>query len=222
MNRPCGLVGRWSLRQAAVTMVIIGLGAIGLSALSTGGAAQKSRQDEGSPQGKPGPQGRSGKVGPASSPSLSIVEDQSRLPDKVAAMRAAILTAARSGDIEAMRTPLEWNELPPEIATAKVADPIAHWKALSGDGHGRQILAVLVSILESTPVAVGTGTSGERYIWPGLAEMDLGTLTPAQEVQLYRLVTPAEAQAMREKKKWTWYRLSIGADGTWHGFLKTE
>jgi hypothetical protein len=44
--------------------------------------------------------------------------------------------------------------------------------------------------------------------------LDPTKLTPAQEVDLNRLTSPADAKAMREKKKWTWWRLSIGADGT--------
>ena len=60
------------------------------------------------------------------------------------------------------------------------------------------------------------------YVWPYLAEMDLSKLSPVQEVDLLRLVGPAEAKTMREKKKWTWWRLTIGADGTWHSFKKGE
>ena len=216
MTRPVRPVRPWSPHQAAVTMATMSLVAFGLAALSAVGAAQKTRQDAAASQ--PG----SGKAGSPLPLAITIIQDQGRLPGKVVAMREAILAAARSGDIEALRTPLEWNELPPEISASPAGDPIAHWKGLSTDGRGRQILAVLVSILESAPIAVGAGTPSERYIWPGFAEMDLGALTPAQEVQLYRLVTPAEAQAMREKKKWTWYRLSIGADGTWHSFLKAD
>ena len=43
-----------------------------------------------------------------------------------------------------------------------------------------------------------------------------------EEVDLLRLVTPEEAKAMRAARKWTWWRLSIGADGTWHSFKKAE
>ena len=136
-------------------------------------------------------------------------------------MRDAILRAARSGDIEALRAPLEWNEMRPEIAAGAVADPIAHWRAASGDGQGREILAILVAILESPPARVGPADAA-RYVWPGFAEADLSALTPAQEVQLYRLVSAAHVRAMRERRAWTWYRLSIGADGTWHSFLKAE
>ena len=137
-------------------------------------------------------------------------------------MRDAILAAARTGTIEALRTPLEWNELKPEISDGPVSDPIAHWKQRSGDGEGRQILAILLEILECPPAIVGAGTSSERYVWPGFAEADLATLPPPLEVQLYRLVSPAEAKAMRERKAWSWWRLSIGVDGTWHSFLKPE
>lgn len=144
------------------------------------------------------------------------------LPEPVAAMRNAILAAARSGEIENMRTPLEWNELKPEIATTVVADPIAYWKQKSADGQGRQILAVLAEILEGPPARIGQGTAGERYVWPDLAERDPAALTPPQHVQLLRLVSPDEAKAMRAHKRWTWWRLSIGADGTWHSFIRAE
>jgi hypothetical protein len=176
-------------------------------------------------KGKPeDPQTQRGPKNPATSvpPVVTLVPDHARLPDKVAAMREAILAAARSGDIEALRTPLEWNELKPEIAAGAVDDPIAFWKNQSGDGAGRQILAILVSILESQPVSVKSGKEADMYVWPGFAELDLAGLSPAQEVQLYRLVPPAEVKLMREKKAWIGYRLSIGLDGTWHSFLKPQ
>jgi hypothetical protein len=155
-------------------------------------------------------------------PAPSWLADPSKLPEKTAAMRDAILAAARTGSIEALRTPLEWNELKPEISGGPAPDPIAYWKQQSGDGEGRQILAVLLAILETPPAVVGAGTSTERYVWPGFAEADLATLPPPLEVQLYRLVSPAEAKTMRERKTWSWWRLTIGADGTWHSFLKAE
>lgn len=138
-------------------------------------------------------------------------------------MREAILAAARSGDIEALRPVIEWNELPPDVGSATVSDPIAHWKRVSADGEGREILAIVISILELPPAIVGGGGAGpERFVWPGLAEVAPDTLTPAQEVQLLRLMPPAEVKALRTSKTWKWYRLSIGADGTWHSFARAE
>lgn len=151
-----------------------------------------------------------------------LLADPAKLPEKVAAMRDSILAAARTGSIEALRTPLEWNEMKPEISGGPAPDPIAYWQRQSGDGEGRQILAILLELLETPPAVVGAGTPAERYVWPGFAEVDLATLPPPLEVQLYRLVSPAEAKTMRERKVWSWWRLTIGADGTWHGFLKAE
>ncbi|HEX7073307.1 MAG TPA: hypothetical protein VF226_04640 [Hyphomicrobiaceae bacterium] len=145
------------------------------------------------------------------------------LPRPVQEMREAILAAVHSGDIEELRVALEWNELPPHVADEPVEDPIAYWKKISGDGEGREILAALGEILECSPTALPIGDDIENnlvYVWPGLAEADLSKLTPQQEVALYRLVSPAEAKAMREANRWQWWRLAIGADGTWHTFHK--
>lgn len=206
--------GSWARRAP-----ILILGAAVLLALQTVlaivPAAGASKSQSGTRKGQPD-------VNPA----MALVTDPARLPEKVAAMRDALLSAARSGVIEALRTPLEWNELKPEFAhgtsQASGGDPIAAWKAQSADGEGRQILAVLLEILEGPAVVLSAGKPGERYVWPAFAELDLTALTPAQEVQLYRLVSPQDVTLMRQRKVWTWYRLSIGADGTWHSFVKAD
>lgn len=146
------------------------------------------------------------------------------LPAPVAEMREAILAAVHGGRIEELATPLYWNELQPEIADAQIADPIGYWKAQSGDGEGREILAVLGRILDIGHAREPLGPDVENnavYVWPYLAARDLAKLTPAEEVDLYRLVSPAEAKAMREAKRWTWWRLAVGADGTWLSFRRT-
>jgi len=152
-------------------------------------------------------------------------EDTGPLPEPVEEMRQAILAASHSGNIEDLRVPLDWNELKPETAAPAGEDPIAYWKKTSGDGNGREILAVLADILPMRAAELPFGQDLENniiYVWPYLAEVELDKLTPAQEVDLLRLVGAAEAKAMREKKKWTWWRLTIGADGTWHSFKKAD
>lgn len=147
------------------------------------------------------------------------------LPTPVAEMREAILVATRSGDIEDLRTVLDWNELKPHVGREATEDPIGHWKKISADGAGREILAILAEILECGYTALPLGSDIENnlvFIWPGIAEADLSKLTPQQEVWLYRLVSPSEAKAMIEAKRWKWWRLAIGADGTWHTFHKAE
>jgi len=147
------------------------------------------------------------------------------LPIPVEEMRQAILAAAQSGNIEDLREPLEWNELKPEVSAPAGTDPIAYWRTTSADGNGREILAVLANILPMRAAELPLGKDIENniiYVWPYLAEADLDKLTPAQEVDLLRLMSPAEAKTMRAAKKWTWWRLTIGADGTWHSFKKSE
>jgi len=145
------------------------------------------------------------------------------LPGPVEEMRHAILAATHSGRIEDLIVPLDWNELKPDVAPTSVEDPIAYWKKTSADGKGREILAALANILEMKPAELPLGQDLENniiYVWPYLAEAKLDSLTPSQEVDLLRLVSPPEAEAMRKSKTWTWWRLTIGADGTWHSFKK--
>lgn len=147
------------------------------------------------------------------------------LPAPVAEMREAILAAVHSGRIEELLTPLQWNELKPDLADAAVDDPVEFWKSVSGDGEGREILAVLARILELPHAREPLGRDVENnavYVWPYLAAADLDKLTPAEEVDLYRLMPPADAKTMRAARKWTWWRLSIGADGTWLSFRRSS
>lgn len=164
--------------------------------------------------------------GPATvAPRSATPAEPSPLPRPAAEMREAILTAVRSGLIEELQIPLDWNEMRPELGQDKVEDPVAYLKKLSGDGEGREILAVLGRILEMRYAVAPMGRDFENnriFVWPYLVAADLSKLTPAEEVDLYRLMSPAEAKAMLAKKKWTWWRLSIGADGTWHAFLKDD
>jgi hypothetical protein len=145
------------------------------------------------------------------------------LPAPVREMREAILAAVRTGRIEDLRHAWELNELKPDLGVATVGDPIAHWKQISGDGEGREILAALAQILDAGFAVLPLGRDLENnriYVWPYLAEIPLDKLTPAQEVELLRLVPPAAAKEMRAAGKYTHWRIAIGADGTWHSFHK--
>ncbi len=147
-----------------------------------------------------------------------ILRDVSILPASVARMRSAILGAAYRGDIEDMRVPVDMNEIPPILAAGRVSDPIAYWKKISGDGEGREILAILIQLFRTGFVRKISPQGHEMYVWPYFAEMPLDKLTPAQEVELLTLVPAARAKEMRAKGKYDHYRLGIGKDGVWHLF----
>lgn len=145
------------------------------------------------------------------------------LPPAAADMRDAIETAIQAGDLAELKVAYDLGELKADISDQPVSDPVAYWKSQSADGEGGDILAVLANILAVGPAQVSRGQDPENnavYIWPYLAELPLDKLTPSQKVDLLRLMPAAEAKAMMEKKTWTWWRLTIGADGLWHAFKK--
>lgn len=156
-------------------------------------------------------------------PALEVRYGSEGLPGPVLEMREAILAAVKAGRIEELLHAFQLNELKPDLGVQPMPDPVAHWKAISGDGEGREILAVLAEILDAGYVAVPLGRDLENnriYVWPYFAEVPLAGLTPPQEVELLRLVPPSSAREMKASGKYTSWRLSIGADGTWHSFRK--
>jgi hypothetical protein len=148
-----------------------------------------------------------------------------RLPQNVADLRDAILAAARSGNIDELKVPFDMSGTLPDIGVPTTDDPIKALKAKSADGQGHEILAALIELLNMRPVAQPFGSDIENnlvYVWPYLAERPLGKLTPAEDVDLYRLVSPAKAAEMHEKKRWTWWCLAIAADGNWLMFKQLD
>jgi hypothetical protein len=148
-----------------------------------------------------------------------VLYDFNALPDPVKRMLKQIAGAAESGDIEAMRTVFESNELKPMVATSFVDDPIAFWKKESADGTGRDVLAAMLNVLSTGYVRAGQGKN-EIFIWPYFAATDLAKLTPAQEVELYRIVPPALAIPMKKSGKYSYYRLGVSPTGVWQYFLQ--
>lgn len=148
-----------------------------------------------------------------------ILRDLSVLPAPVARLRDQILEAARSGDIERLRPILEANGLTPTFSFGGDADPITFWKEASGDGEGRELLAIMIEIFESGFVHTGAGTGDEIYVWPYFTHVPLESLTPAQEVELYKLVTAQDVKDMREFGAYIFYRAGITPDGQWQFFV---
>jgi hypothetical protein len=151
---------------------------------------------------------------------VELLRDLSSLPPQVARMRSAILSAASTGEIENLRVPIDMNELPPMLASEKIGDPMGYWKEISGDGQGREVMAVLIQLFRTGFARKEGGTDNEMYIWPYFAEVPLDKLTPAQEVEMLTLVPPSRLKEMREKGKYDHYRLAIAKDGVWHTFMK--
>ena len=145
------------------------------------------------------------------------------LPGPVADMREAILEAVRSGRIEELRHAIELNELKPVIGDGTSDDPIATLRQLSVDGEGRDILAVLGRLLEGGWAAVPLGPDIENnriYVWPHFAATGVVGLSAEAQAELERLAPPDVWNAMLRAGTYSYWRIGIGPDGTWHSLTR--
>lgn len=151
--------------------------------------------------------------------------DLEKLPEPVTEMRDAILEAAFSGQIKQLLIPIQWNELKPDFGDVPSDKILEGLKARSVDGEGREILAILIDLLNMPYAVVRQGSDIENnkvYVWPYFAEVPLKELPPAQQTQLLRVVPREIYQDMLKAGRYTYWRLAIGADGTWHSFLSEQ
>lgn len=148
-----------------------------------------------------------------------------QLPPNVADMIDVMLIATRSGNIEDLRLALEMSGSAVDLGIPHAADPITALKSASVDGQGYEALAALANLLNVAPATLPLGKDIENniiYVWPYLAERPLDKLSPAEAVDLYRLAPREKVAEMLEKKRWLWWRLAIGADGSWLLFKKMD
>ena len=149
-----------------------------------------------------------------------VFYDPGLLPDPVRTMRDKILEAALSGDLDKLRVVVQSNEMPPVFSFGENgSDPIAAMKEQSNDGEGREVMAILAEVLEAGYVHVDQGTPQEMYLWPYFAGYPINELTPAQTIELFKIVTSFEYNEMKEFGAYNFYRVGIGPDGTWHFFV---
>jgi hypothetical protein len=148
-----------------------------------------------------------------------IITDLSRLPAAVARTRDRIIAAARTGDLQRLVGVMQASNPMPVFSFSEDKDPIAFWKATYPDSEGIEALSILLTILDTGYVHVDQGTPQEIYLWPYFARLPLKTLTPEQRVELFRIVTGADYHDMIDFGAYSFYRLGIAPDGTWHFFV---
>lgn len=133
--------------------------------------------------------------------------------------RRKLIEAARSGDIEQLRALMKAQAKPPAVAFGDPGDPIDYLKALAADADGREILAILLEVLQSGFVHAGAGTDDDMYVWPYFAQYPIDALTPQQLVELFTLLTAADYEDMKSYGAYTFFRVGIAPDGSWLFFL---
>ncbi len=152
-------------------------------------------------------------------PLPTVEYDFSKLPVPVARLRSQIIEAATTGDIEKLRPIIDSSDEPPALSFDEIDDPIAFLKTSSGDEGGREILAVLIEVLEAGYVHVDIGTKDEMYVWPYFARYPVDKLDPKQLVELFRLVYAGDYEDMKTYGSYLYYRVGISPDGTWRYFI---
>jgi hypothetical protein len=117
---------------------------------------------------------------------------------------------------------MQASEPMPVFSFTEDKDPIAFWKANYPDSAGIEVLSILITILETGYLHADIGTPQEIYLWPYFARLPLETLTPEQKVELFRIVTGGDYKGMVESGAYSFYRLGIAPDGTWHFFVSGD
>ncbi len=215
----------FSLRVSQASRSLLGLGAVILVALIWPGAPIYAQdKDEGritsGADAKPETEDKDAERIKSSTAEVPVVRyDIGKLPEPVQKMRNWIISAARSGDMERMRPPLESGELPPAFSFGSETDAIAYWRKVSRDGEGREILAEMLKVLSAGFTVIDPGTADELFVWPYHAVYPLNKLTGSQKVEFFLLVNPDDARTMEESGVYFGYRAGISADGTWQFFV---
>lgn len=148
-----------------------------------------------------------------------VYRDLERLPAPVARTRERLMAAARSGDIEALRPIIEDQAMVPNVSFGGADDPVEFLRTTSADGEGREPLGIMLELLEAPFAVLGEGTDREIYVWPYLAAVRLDALSPAELVELYKLVPHHDYQDMLAFGGWYFFRVGIMGNGDWAYFV---
>src|SRR5262249_26441124 len=127
-----------------------------------------------------------------------VLTDLKALPAPVARMRARIIEAARTGDLDKLVTVMQTNETLPIFSFANERDPVSYWRTNYPESGGLEVLSILLEILDMGFVHVDAGTPQDMYVWPYFAYVPLKELTSAQKVELFKVVTGSDYRAMQD------------------------
>lgn len=151
--------------------------------------------------------------------------DPAALPRPVAAIRQKILQACATGDIEALRIPIDWNEVRPLFERGARRppgeDPIERLKALSFDGKGQEILTLLRNVLRQAFVIETRGRT-QMYVWPAFALRPPMDPSPDERQIMLACVRFADLGRADGSGRPPPMRIGISADGVWHYFWSAD
>jgi hypothetical protein len=155
-------------------------------------------------------------------PPPTIEYDVSKLPAPVRRLREQIIEAASTGDITKLKPIIDANGDPPAFGYTEADDPLTYLKSQAGDPEGREILAILLEVIEAGYVHVDVGTPEEMYIWPYFARYPLDKLTGPQMVELFKIITAGDYDDMKAYGTYLFYRVGITPNGVWKYFISGD
>ncbi|MEO9829135.1 MAG: hypothetical protein ABJG03_07150 [Nitratireductor sp.] len=149
-----------------------------------------------------------------------VIYDLDRLPEPVRRMHGLIMSACRSGELEALRPLIGPGPNGTQLSFGTVeGDPIEFLRQAAGDADGQEILAILLEVLDAGYVHLDAGTPNEIYVWPYFFSMPLDALTPPQRVELFEIVTAGDYEDMKNFGGYNFYRVGITPEGRWVFFV---
>lgn len=149
-----------------------------------------------------------------------ISNDLEVLPEPVRRMRALIMEAAQSGDLEKLRPLLGIGTGATRLTFGEPDDdPIAYLKSISGDAEGLEMLAIMLDVFETGYVRFDVGTENELYVWPYFYALPLHELTNPQKVEMFKLITAGDFEDMQPYGAYIFFRAGIAPDGRWLFFV---
>jgi hypothetical protein len=162
-------------------------------------------------------------------PTVDVVSasstDLAALPRPVAMIRDKILAALDKNDVEALRIPIDWNEVRPLFAKSGTfragTDPIEILKTLSADGKGRESMAILRTILAQPYVKITRGPV-TLYEWPAFAREPTPPKDADEAQKRWSAVRFSDLARSNAEGRPRAARIAIASDGVWHYFWSED
>jgi len=153
------------------------------------------------------------------------IGDLALLPASVVRIRDKILAACETGEVEALRVPIDWNETRPLFAKSGAfkagTDPIEILKALSFDRKGRETISLIRAIFAQPFVKITRGPT-TLYEWPAFARHPQPPASEEEARERWRCVRFADLMRSNAEGKPRATRIGIAADGVWHYFWSED
>lgn len=149
-----------------------------------------------------------------------VFYDIELLPEPTRRMRALIMEACLTGDVEQLRPLISAGDHSTQLSFSTLeGDPVDFLRELSGDDQGQEILAILYEVLAAGYVLLDEGQPDAMYVWPYFFAVPLEQLDGRQRVELFKLVTAGDYEDMKNYGAYIFYRVGISPEGRWLFFV---